>query len=176
MPKKNLGLIGLGIMRRPMCKNLIDAGYSVRVWDRRQLAIDECVKYGAVAGNSAKDVAEKSEVIITMVIDSPDVLEVVLGPNGILEGANPGMIFTDMSTISPKVTKEIAERLNKKGVKMLDAPVSGDETEAKAGTLSIMVGGQKRYLRNVYQFLRRWEKHHTYLGKVVAKVQSSAIR
>jgi len=141
MAKKKLGFIGLGIMGRPMCKNLLNAGYPVTVWNRSQPGIEECVQYGAVAGSSAKDVAEKSEIVITMVTDSPDVQEVVLGANGVLEGASPGMVLIDMSTISPKVTKEIAERLGGKGVKMLDAPVSGGDTGAKAGTLSIMVGG-----------------------------------
>lgn len=141
MSKKKLGFIGLGIMGRPMCRNLIDAGYSITVWNRSQPGIDECVGYGAEAGDSPKDVAERSEIVITMVTDSPDVHEVVLEENGVIEGASSGMILIDMTTISPKVTKEIAAELNKKGVKMLDAPVSGGDTGAINGTLSIMVGG-----------------------------------
>ena len=143
MAKRKLGFVGLGIMGRPMCKNLIDAGYSVTVWNRSQPGIDECVRYGAATALSAKGVAEKSEVVITMVTASADVQGVVLGSNGVLEGASPGMVLIDMSSISPKVTKEIADRLIEKGIKMLDAPVSGNESGAKAGTLSIMVGGPK---------------------------------
>lgn len=175
MSKKKLGFIGLGIMGRPMCKNLLDAGYSVRVWDRFQLAIDECVEYGAVAGNSAKDVAEKSEVVITMVVDSPDVQEVVLGPNGVLEGAGPEMIFIDMSTISPKVTKEVAERLNERGIKMLDAPVSGGETGAKAGTLSIMVGGPGNAFKECLPIFEALGKNITHMGEEDGDGQSTKL-
>jgi len=141
MPEKKLGFIGLGEMGRPMVKNLVDAGYSVIVWNRSQPGIDECVGYGAVAGTSPRDVAEKSDLVITMVIGSEDVRSVVLGPNGIIEGAHPGLIMIDTSTISPKVSREIAEKLRRKGVKMLDAPVSGYDIGAKAGTLTMMVGG-----------------------------------
>jgi len=175
MPKKNLGLIGLGTMGRPMCKNLIDAGYLVTVWNRSQPGIDACVGYGAVAGSSAKDVAEKSEVVITMVADSPDVLEVVLGPNGILEGASPGMILIDMTSISPKITKEIAEKLNKKGVKMLDAPVSGGETGAKAGTLSIMVGGPEEVFKECLPIFEALGKNIIHIGEENGSGQSTKL-
>lgn len=141
MLDQKLGFIGLGEMGRPMVKNLLNAGYSVTVWNRSQPGIDECVGYGAVAGTSPRDVAEKSDVVITMVIGSEDVREVVLGPNGVIEGTHPGMIVIDMTTISPKFSKEVADRLRQKGVKMLDAPVSGYDVGAKTGTLAIMVGG-----------------------------------
>jgi len=141
MLKKKLGFIGLGEMGRPMVKNLVNAGYSVIVWNRSQPGIDECVGYGAVAGTSPRDVAEKSDLVITMVMGSEDVRSVVLGPNGIIEGARPGLIVIDTTTISPKVSREIAEKLRKKGVKMMDAPVSGFDIGAKAGTLTMMVGG-----------------------------------
>jgi len=138
-----LGFIGLGEMGRPMVKNLISAGYSVIVWNRSQSGIDECVGYGATAGTSPRDVAEKSDIVITMVVSSEDVSSVVLGPNGVIEGAHPGLIVIDTSTISPKVSREVAEKLDKKGVRMLDAPVSGYDIGAKAGTLAIMVGGSE---------------------------------
>lgn len=141
MLKKKLGFIGLGEMGRPMVKNLLKAGYSVIVWNRSQPGIDECVGYGATVGTSPRDVAEKSDLVITMVLGSEDVKSVVLGPNGVIEGAHPGLIVIDTSTISPKVSREIAEKLYKKGVKMLDAPVSGYDIGAKAGTLTMMVGG-----------------------------------
>jgi len=143
MPEKKLGFIGLGEMGRPMVKNLINAGYSVIVWNRSQPGIDECVGYGATAGTSPRDVAEKSDIVITMVVSSEDVSSVVLGPNGVIEGAHPGLIVIDTSTISPKVSREVAEKLDKKGVRMLDAPVSGYDIGAKAGTLAIMVGGSE---------------------------------
>ena len=141
MSEKKLGFIGLGEMGRPMVKNLLNAGYSVIVWNRSRPGIDECVGYGAVAGDSPKDVAKKSDLVITLVVSSEDVKSVVLGPNGIIEGAHPGLIVVDMSTISPKVSREIAGKLGKRGIKMLDAPVSGYDIGAKAGTLAIMVGG-----------------------------------
>jgi len=143
MPEKKLGFIGLGEMGRPMVKNLVNAGYSVIVWNRSQPGIDECVGYGATAGTSPRDVAEKSDIVITMVVSSEDVSSVVLGPNGVIEGAHPGLIVIDTSTISPKVSREVAEKLDKKGVRMLDAPVSGYDIGAKAGTLAIMVGGSE---------------------------------
>ena len=141
MPEKKLGFIGLGIMGRPMCRNLIDAGYPVTVWNRSQPGIDECAGYGAGAASSARAVAERSDVVITMVTGSPDVWEVVLGPNGVAEGARRGTILIDMTTMSPKVTREIAYKLNERGIKMLDAPVSGGDKGAREGTLSVMVGG-----------------------------------
>ncbi len=139
--KKRIGFIGLGIMGRPMCQNLINAGYPLTVWNRSQPSIDIVAGYGAKAAGSAREVAEQSDIVITMVVDSPDVQQVILGQNGVIEGVRPGMIIIDMSTISPKVTREIAAELAKKDVQMLDSPVSGGDTGAKAGTLSIMVGG-----------------------------------
>src|SRR2546427_197278 len=107
----HVGFIGLGIMGRPQCHNLIKAGFPLIVWNRSQPGIDTVVGYGALPGRSAADVAAKSDVTITMVTDSPDVREVVLGPNGVIEGARPGSVVIDMSTISPAVTREIAAAL-----------------------------------------------------------------
>lgn len=138
-----IGFIGLGIMGKPMSLNLIKAGYELVVYNRSQKAIDEVVQAGAETGQSPKDVAERSDVIITMLPNSPEVKEVVLGPNGVLEGAKPGSIVIDMSSIAPGASQEVGKGLAEKGVRFLDAPVSGGEPGAIAGTLSIMVGGKK---------------------------------
>jgi 2-hydroxy-3-oxopropionate reductase len=138
---KKIGFIGLGIMGKPMAKNLIKAGYELTVYDIVAERIEELVKAGAKRGSSGKDVAAKSEVVITMLPNSPHVMDAVLGPNGVLEGARPGMILIDMSSIAPSVSKRIEAEARKKGVTMLDAPVSGGEPKAIEGKLAIMVGG-----------------------------------
>ncbi len=165
MAKERLGFIGLGIMGKPMTKNLLNAGYSVTVWNRSQPSIDECVGYGAAAAKSAREVAEKSDVVITMVTASGDVREVVLGSSGVIEGIRPGMTLIDMTTMSPKVTKEIATRLEEKEVTMLDAPVSGGDTGAKAGTLSIMVGGPGDALKRCMPIFEVLGKNITHIGE-----------
>src|SRR5690606_10788702 len=137
----NVGFIGLGLMGRPMALNLIRAGHALRVWARRPESMQPLLDAGAVAASSAADVAAAVDVVITMVGDAPDVERVALGPDGIAEGARPGLIHVDMSTISPEVTQSIAARLAERGVTMLDAPVSGGEPGAIQGTLTIMAGG-----------------------------------
>ncbi len=141
MSKPNVGFIGLGIMGAPMARNLIDAGYSLTVWNRSQARIDAVAAHGATAAGSAAEVAAKSDIIITIVTDSPDVESVVLGPHGVIEGAASGSIVVDMTTMSPAITRDIAAKLAENGVQMLDAPVSGGDIGAQNGTLSIMVGG-----------------------------------
>jgi 2-hydroxy-3-oxopropionate reductase len=138
---KKIGFIGLGIMGRPMAKNLLKAGFSLTVYDIVPEAVKDVVVAGAEAGSSSKDVAAKSEIVITMLPNSPEVKEVVLGENGVLEGAKRGTILIDMSSIAPLASKEIAAKAKDKGVVMLDAPVSGGEPKAIEGTLAIMVGG-----------------------------------
>ncbi|MEM3485377.1 MAG: NAD(P)-binding domain-containing protein, partial [Candidatus Methanomethyliaceae archaeon] len=138
-----VGFIGLGIMGLPMAKNLIKNGYSLVVHNRSRKPVDELVNLGAEPAFSGREVAEKTDVVITMLPDSPDVREVILGKNGVIEGVRSGMVVIDMSTVSPKVTVEIANALATKGVEMLDAPVSGGQKGAIEGTLSIMVGGKK---------------------------------
>ncbi len=138
---RKIGFIGLGIMGKPMAKNLLKAGYPLTVYDIVPEKVEEVVEAGADAGSSGKEVAEKSEVVITMLPNSPDVEEAVLGTNGVLEGAKPGTILIDMSSIAPLAGKEVAERAKEQGVIMLDAPVSGGEPKAVDGTLAIMVGG-----------------------------------
>jgi 2-hydroxy-3-oxopropionate reductase len=137
-----LGFIGLGLMGKPMAGHLIKAGYAVIVHNRSQAAVDELVAAGAQAASSPREVAEQSDVVITMLPDSPDVEAVALGPNGILSGARAGLIHIDMSTLAATVTRTIAQVEAEHGVKMLDAPVSGGDIGAKNATLSIMVGGE----------------------------------
>ncbi len=140
---KKIGFIGLGIMGKPMSKNLLRVGYPLLIYDIVPAALDEIVRAGAEKATSPKDVAAKTDVIITMLPNSPHVKEVVLGKNGIIEAARPGSILIDMSSIAPLVSREIAAKLAEKKIRMLDAPVSGGEPKAIDGTLSIMVGGSK---------------------------------
>src|SRR5881398_747560 len=138
-----IGFIGLGIMGRPMARNLLKAGHSLVVHSRSRGPVDELVKAGAKAAGSPKDVAAQCDVLITMLPNSPEVEQVALGPNGIVEGARRGLVFIDMSTISPIVSQKVGKALEAKGVAMLDAPVSGGEKGAIDAALSIMAGGDK---------------------------------
>ncbi len=162
--KKRIGFIGLGVMGRPMALNLLKAGYPMVVWNRTRSKMKPLLEAGAEGANSPKEVAEKSDVVITMVTDSPDVEEVILGPNGVIHGAHPGLVVIDMSTISPTVTRRIAQKLAEKGVKMLDAPVSGGDIGAKQGTLSIMVGGPKETFEECLPIFEVLGKKITYMG------------
>src|SRR5680860_589937 len=139
---EKIGFIGVGIMGKPMCKNLIDFGYKLVVYDFNEEALNEVVEYGVKKGNSPKSVAENSDIIITMLPNSPHVKNVVLGEKGVIEGVKEGQILIDMSSIAPLVSQEVAKKLEKKGVEMLDAPVSGGQEKAQSGTLAIMVGGK----------------------------------
>lgn len=137
-----VGFIGLGIMGKPMSKNLLKAGYEVVISDLNQDSIKEVVAVGGSAADN-KTIAESCEVIITMLPNSPQVKEVMLGDNGIAKFMKAGQTFIDMSSINPEASKEISAELEKYGVEMLDAPVSGGEPKAIDGTLSIMVGGKE---------------------------------
>lgn len=143
MSKPKIGFIGLGIMGKPMSGHLIDAGYELVVHNRNRDAVDELVGKGAAEAHSGKEVSEQSDIVITMLPDSPDVERVALGAGGIIEGAHEGLIFVDMSTIAPSVTTQVGEVLAEKGVQSLDAPVSGGDIGAQNATLSIMVGGDE---------------------------------
>jgi 2-hydroxy-3-oxopropionate reductase len=138
-----IGFIGLGIMGKPMSRNLLKAGHSLTVFDIDPAAVDELVKSGASAGSSARDVAAKSEIVITILPNSPIVRTVILGKDGVIEGAQKGAIVVDMSSVSPQTSQDVAAALAKKGVRMMDAPVSGGEPKAIDGTLSIMAGGSQ---------------------------------
>ncbi len=140
---KRIGFIGLGLMGSGMSMNLLKAGFPLTVWNRTKSKMKPLTDAGAKGAGSPREVAEASDVVISIVTDSPDVEEVLLGPEGAIHGAKPGAVVIDMSTISPSVTRRIAEELGEKGVKMLDAPVSGGAIGARDGTLSIMVGGDE---------------------------------
>ena len=150
---KQIGFIGLGVMGLPMALNLIRAGYLLRVHDTRPEAVKELISAGAEDGESPARIGELCHIVFTMLPDSPQVEEVINGKNGILEGAGSGTIIVDMSSISPLVAKNLAALAAKKGVKMLDAPVSGGEPKAMDGTLSIMVGGEPEVFKDVEDLL-----------------------
>ncbi|MFZ5975150.1 MAG: 2-hydroxy-3-oxopropionate reductase [Bacillota bacterium] len=139
---QKIGFIGLGIMGRPMARNLLKSGYPLTVYNRSRPAMDALAAEGAHLGKSSADTASKSDIVITMLPDSPDVLEVLTGKDGILEGAKPGAIVMDMSSIAPPAAQEAGRRCREKGVRFIDAPVSGGEQGAKDATLSIMAGGE----------------------------------
>ncbi len=141
--RPKIGFIGLGIMGKPMARNLLKAGYTLVVFNRSRPALEELVRDGAQSARSAREVAERSDVVITMLPNSPDVEAVILGENGVIEGARAGMIIIDMSSIEPLVSQRIAAEVAKSGVEFLDAPVSGGEPGAIQGTLAIMVGGKE---------------------------------
>lgn len=138
-----IGFIGLGIMGQPMAKNLLKAGHDLVVFDLNQSSVDALAAEGATVASSPKDVAQQVKLVITMVPNSPHVKAAVMGENGVLEGAAEGTILVDMSSIAPLASQEVAKACAEKGVKMLDAPVSGGEPKAIDGTLSIMVGGEQ---------------------------------
>jgi len=141
---KKIGFIGVGIMGMPMAKNLIDSGYELVVYDVNEDALNEILEYGAEKKNSPKEIAKNCDVMITMLPNSPHVREVALGENGLIEGVSEGQTYIDMSSISPLASQDVAEELKKKGVNSLDAPVSGGQEGAEAGTVAFMVGGDKK--------------------------------
>jgi len=140
---EKVGFVGLGIMGRPMARNLMKAGYDLMAYNRSRGAIEELVAEGAVAAGSPKEVAESSDVVFTMLPGPPEVEKVVAGEEGLLRGAREGSLLVDMSTSSPILARELARDARQRGVGMLDAPVSGGDVGAKEGTLSIMVGGSE---------------------------------
>ena len=147
-----------------MAKNLLKAGHQLIVHSRSRGPVAEIVKAGAMAGASPRDVAAQCDVLITMLPNSPDVELVVLGKDGVVEGARPGLVYADMSTISPIVSQRVGKALAEKGVKMLDAPVSGGEKGATDGVLSIMVGGEKAVFDQVLPLFQAMGKTITHLG------------
>jgi 2-hydroxy-3-oxopropionate reductase len=148
-----IGFIGLGIMGKPMAKNLIKAGYDLKVHDIFDAAVEEVVAAGAERGLNGADVAKGCDIVITMLPNSPHVKEAVLGQGGLLEGAEPGTILVDMSSINPIASQKICAEVEKKGCFMLDAPVSGGEPKAIDGTLAIMVGGRQDIFDKVKDIL-----------------------
>lgn len=165
---KKIGFIGLGIMGKPMSKNLLKAGYDVTVCDINAAAVGEVVALGAKSAATAKEVAAQTEIIITMLPNSPQVKAVVLGENGIIDGARPGTIVVDMSSIAPLAAQEVAKALAAKNVEMLDAPVSGGEPKAIEGTLSIMVGGKQAIFDECLPILKCMGASAVLVGEVGA--------
>jgi 2-hydroxy-3-oxopropionate reductase len=163
-----IGFVGLGIMGRPMAKNLLKAGHQVTVYDIMPTGMDDVVAAGAQKGTSPKDVASKTDIIITMVPDGPEVEQAVLGPNGVLEGAKKGAIVVDMSSINPTVSQKVGAACEAKGVEFLDAPVSGGEPKAIDGTLAIMVGGKKEVFDQIEPILKQMGSTVTLTGKIGA--------
>jgi 3-hydroxyisobutyrate dehydrogenase len=162
---KKVGFIGLGLMGNGMSMNILKGGFPLTVWNRTRSRMNELIDAGAMKANSPKEVAENSEIIVMIVTDSSDVKEVIMGEEGVINGVKPGSIVIDMSTISPLVTKEITEELEKKEAHMLDAPVSGGVIGAKEGTLSIMVGGEKKVFDEALPVLETMGKTITHVGK-----------
>lgn len=163
-----VGFIGLGIMGKPMSKNLLKAGYNIVVMDKNHSAVEEVVAAGAQAVATPKAVAEQCGIIITMLPNSPHVKEVVLGENGIVDGAKAGTVVIDMSSIAPLVSREIGGKLAAQGVEMLDAPVSGGEPKAIDGTLSVMVGGKKEVFEACYPIMKAMAGSVVHTGEIGA--------
>jgi 3-hydroxyisobutyrate dehydrogenase len=161
---QRIGFIGLGIMGRPMARNLLKAGYALTVWNRSRPGIEALVAEGAAEGDSPRAVAERSDIVISILGDSADTQEVALGAGGIVAGAHAGLVHIDMSTISPAITRSIAERYAAAGVELLDAPVSGGEQGAVDGTLSIMAGGKAEVFVRCRPILEALGKTIVYCG------------
>ncbi|MBL8925148.1 MAG: 2-hydroxy-3-oxopropionate reductase [Pseudonocardia sp.] len=163
-----IGFIGLGIMGRPMVRNLIGAGHQVVVDDHDEASTAEMEAAGAKRGGRPHEIAGQVDVVITMLPNSPQVREVALGADGIVTGARPGLVYIDMSSIAPLVSREVAQALAEKGVAMLDAPVSGGEPKAVDGTLSIMVGGDQAVFDQVREVLGAMGSTVTHVGDIGA--------
>ena len=164
----NIGFIGLGIMGKPMAKNLLKAGHKLVVYDIQEAPVKELVQAGATAGESPRDVAARNELIITMLPNSPHVKQAVLGKNGVIEGAKPGSVLVDMSSIAPLASREVTAELARKGIEMLDAPVSGGEPKAIEGTLAIMVGGKDAVFEKVKDVLLKMGASAVLCGEIGA--------
>ena len=174
-----IGFIGLGIMGKPMVKNLIKAGHELYINDRNQETIAELVDLGATAVANGKEAAQAGELVITMLPNSPHVKTVALGEGGIIEGAHEGLVYVDMSSIAPLVSREVHDALAEKGLPMLDAPVSGGEPKAIDGTMSVMVGGDKEVFDAVKPVIDVMAGDVTYVGGIgagnIAKLANQTI-
>lgn len=166
--RMRVGFIGLGIMGRPMAGHLVNAGYAVTVHNRSRAAVEALVSGGARDGGSPAGVARAADVIILMLPDTPDVEQVLFGPQGVTEATRPGQIVVDMSTISPVATRDIAARLAEEGVAMLDAPVSGGQKGAAEATLSIMVGGEQAVFDACFPLFQVMGKNIVRIGEIGA--------
>ena len=164
MAQERIGFIGLGIMGKPMCLNLLKAGFTLTIYNRTRQRMQEVIAAGATGADTAAQAAQNSAIVITMVTDTADVEQVVLGETGVLQGLQPGSVLIDMSTISPSATRTLAEQIKAHGSDMLDAPVSGGDLGARAGTLAIMVGGEKSVLERCRPVLQAMGKTITHVG------------
>ena len=162
---ERIGFIGLGIMGKPMAHNLLKAGYSLTVYNRSDGPVEELVAAGAVAAASPQAVAANADVVVTIVTDTPDVQQVLLGENGVIHTIAHDAVVIDMSTISPTATREIASTVQEKGASMLDAPVSGGEGGAIAGALSIMVGGEEDVFNRCLPIFETLGKNIVHVGQ-----------
>jgi 2-hydroxy-3-oxopropionate reductase len=165
---ERIGFIGLGIMGKPMAGNLLAAGYPLTVYSRSSGPVDELVAAGAMAAGSPREVAESSDVVITMLPDSPDVEAVVLGADGVAQGMRDGALYIDMSTIAPAVSRRIAAVLSERGVAAVDGPVSGGEPAARDGALSIMAGGSEEAVERARPIFDVLGKATTHIGEAGA--------
>ena len=161
---ETIGFIGLGIMGQGMAQNLLKAGFPLVVWNRTTSKMSPLVEAGARAAKNPADLASQCDIIITCVSDTPDVEEVILGEQGVIHGARPGSLIIDMSTISPTATRVIAQRLAERGIRMLDAPISGGSEGAARGTLSIMVGGDEVDVQRAMPVFQAMGKRITHVG------------
>ncbi len=161
-----IGYIGLGLMGKPMARNILKAGFEVVVHNRSQQSVQELVVEGAIAAHSPAEVAKQVDVVFTNLPDSPDVEQVALGEDGIIEGAHEGLIYIDNSTIKPLTARLVGKQLADAGITMLDAPVSGGDVGAIQGTLSIMVGGPEDALKKVMPVLEAIGKTITHVGSL----------
>lgn len=165
---KRIGFIGLGIMGKPMCRNLLKAGYQLTVFSRSRTNVEAVTSHGATSAPTPAAVAGMSDLVITMVPDSPEVREVLLGEAGVVHGARPGLYVVDMSSIAPLASREMAAALAVKGVRFLDAPVSGGEPKAIDGTLTVMAGGNAADFEAVAPVLAAMAASVTRVGEVGA--------
>ncbi len=174
-----IGFIGLGIMGKPMARNLMKADYKLIVYDINHAPVEELAKEGAAPAGSAQEAAGEAGLVITMLPNSPHVKEALLGKNGVIQGARPGTTVIDMSSIAPLVSREMEAALREKGVAMLDAPVSGGEPGAVAGTLSIMVGGDEELFQRYRDILGCMGKNVVHVGPIgsgnVAKLSNQIV-
>lgn len=165
---ERIGFIGLGIMGKPMAQHLLKAGYSLIVLDKVAGPQEELVAAGAEAGKNASDVAARSDIVITMLPDSPDVEDVVLGQDGVLHGLRPGSLLVDMSTIMPSVARRVTEAVRARGSEGLDAPVSGGQVGAQNAALTIMVGGTQAAFERAKPLFEKMGKNITLVGEAGA--------
>lgn len=174
-----IGFIGLGIMGRPMAANLLEAGHELVVHNRSTPAMEALAEQGAATAATPREVAERADLVLTMLPDGPDVDAVVLGEDGVLAGAREGTLLVDMSSIAPAVSRRLQERLAERGVAMLDAPVSGGEPGAIEGTLAFMVGGEEADLERARPVLEVMGASVTHVGPIgagnIAKLANQAI-